>query len=192
MKNYRPVSNLRFLSKVLKKVVVNHLNTHINSSSTSNQYQSAHRKFHSTKTALLKSHNDILASICWPTKPCVKNSLLIFTPCLLHRFLPVRWDQTMIIVCHSLGSRPILVLEVFTLVPPSLWNNLPLSVHSASSVTTFKKYLKTHLFDLAFPPWILSLPMACWCYGTVSLILLLNTDLAVVPLSLASPGILVI
>ena len=35
---------------------------------------------------------------------------------------------------------------------PSLWNNLPLSVRSASSVTTFKKYLKTHLFDLAFPP----------------------------------------
>ena len=35
---------------------------------------------------------------------------------------------------------------------PSLWNNLSLSVHSASSVATFKKYLKTHLFDLAFPP----------------------------------------
>ena len=35
---------------------------------------------------------------------------------------------------------------------PSLWNNLPLSVCSASSVATFKKYLKTHLFDLAFPP----------------------------------------
>ena len=32
--------------------------------------------------------------------------------------------------------------------------------------------------------------MACWCYGTVSSILLLNTDLAVAPLSLASPGIL--
>ena len=35
---------------------------------------------------------------------------------------------------------------------PSLWNNLLLSVHSASSVATFKKYLKTHLFDLALPP----------------------------------------
>ena len=34
---------------------------------------------------------------------------------------------------------------------PSLWNNLPLSVRSASSVATFKKYLKTHPFDLAFP-----------------------------------------
>ena len=33
-----------------------------------------------------------------------------------HRFHPVHWDQTMIIVCQSLGSRPILVLELFTLV----------------------------------------------------------------------------
>ena len=63
MKNYRPVSNLSFLSKVLGKVVVNQLNTHINSSNKSNQYQSAYRKFHSTETALLKIHNDILASM---------------------------------------------------------------------------------------------------------------------------------
>ena len=35
---------------------------------------------------------------------------------------------------------------------PSLWKNLPLSVHSAISVATCKKHLKTHPFDLAFPP----------------------------------------
>ena len=35
MKNYRPVSNLSFLSKVLYQVVENQLNTHINSSNTS-------------------------------------------------------------------------------------------------------------------------------------------------------------
>ena len=57
------MSNLSFLSKVLEKVVVNQLNTHINSSNTSNQYQSAYRKFHSTETALLKIHSDILASM---------------------------------------------------------------------------------------------------------------------------------
>ena len=59
----QPVSNLSFLSKVLEKVVVDQLNTHINSSNTSNQYQSAYRKFHSTETALLKIHSDILASV---------------------------------------------------------------------------------------------------------------------------------
>ena len=61
MKNYRPVSNLSFLSKILEKVVASHLNSHINSSHTSNDYQSAYRKFHSTETALLKIHNDILS-----------------------------------------------------------------------------------------------------------------------------------
>ena len=64
MKNYQCqlVSNLSFLSRVLEKVVVNQLNSHINCSNTSNQYQSAYTKFHSTETALLKIHNDILAS----------------------------------------------------------------------------------------------------------------------------------
>ena len=37
-----------------------------------------------------------------------------------------------------------------------------------------------------------SLTLACWCYGIVSSILLLNTDLAVAPLSLALPGIFVL
>ena len=63
MKNYRPVSNLSFLSKILEKVVASSLNSHINSSHTSNDYQSAYRKFHSTETALLKIHNDILSSM---------------------------------------------------------------------------------------------------------------------------------
>ena len=63
MKDYRPVSNLSFLSKVLEKVVVNQLNSHINGSYTSNQYQSAYRKFHSTETALFENLNNILASV---------------------------------------------------------------------------------------------------------------------------------
>ena len=63
MKNYRPVSNLSFLSKILEKLVASRLHLHINSSHTSNDYQSAYRKFHSTETALLKIHNDILSSM---------------------------------------------------------------------------------------------------------------------------------
>ena len=63
IKNYQPVSNLSLLSNILEKVVTNHLNSHINSSHTSNDYQSAYRKFHSTETALLKTHNDIPSSM---------------------------------------------------------------------------------------------------------------------------------
>ena len=57
------MSNPSFLSKILEKVVVSRLNSHINSSHTSNDYQSAYMKFHSTETALLKIHNDILSSM---------------------------------------------------------------------------------------------------------------------------------
>ena len=63
MANYRPVSNFGFLSNILEKVVASRLNSHINSSHTSNDYQSAYRKFHSTETALLKIHNEILSSM---------------------------------------------------------------------------------------------------------------------------------
>ena len=55
MKNYWPVSILSFLSKIFEKVVASRLNSLINSSHTSNDYQSAYRKFHSTESALLKS-----------------------------------------------------------------------------------------------------------------------------------------
>ena len=41
--------------------------------------------------------------------------------------------------------------RVFYSCAPSLLNRLPLSVRSAISVGTFKKHLKTRLFDLAFP-----------------------------------------
>ena len=59
LKNYRPMSNLSFLPKVLEKVVAIRLNSHINSSNVSNHYQSAYKKLHSTKTALLQIHIDI-------------------------------------------------------------------------------------------------------------------------------------
>ena len=49
------------------------------------------------------------------------------------------------------SSRPNTGARAFHSCAPSLWNNLPLSVHSAIAVATFKKHLNMHLFDLAFP-----------------------------------------
>ena len=57
------VSSLSLLSKILEKIVVSQLNSHIISSHISNHYQSAYWKFYSTATALLKIHNDILSSM---------------------------------------------------------------------------------------------------------------------------------
>ena len=52
----------------------------------------------------------------------------------------------------------------FRLAGPAIWNSLPLSVTSCSTIHTFKKQLKTHLFASAFPSsWIvLDAPLIRW------------------------------
>ena len=61
--NFRPVSNLPFLAKVLEKVVYNRLNTHLETNQLLPCNQSAYKKCHSTETAILKVQNDILTSL---------------------------------------------------------------------------------------------------------------------------------
>ncbi|CAC5421612.1 unnamed protein product [Mytilus coruscus] len=59
LKNYRPVSNLPFISKTLGKVVDSRLENHMSSYSLHDTVQSAYRACHSTETTLLRVHHDI-------------------------------------------------------------------------------------------------------------------------------------
>ena len=61
--NYRPVSNLAFLSKVIERVVAQRLNSHMDLNNMHEAMQSAYIKHHSTETALLYIQNNILNSI---------------------------------------------------------------------------------------------------------------------------------
>ena len=63
LKNYHPISNLSFLSKILEKIVAKRLNAHIEEQLLSNHEQSAYKRFHSTETALLTIHNDIICNM---------------------------------------------------------------------------------------------------------------------------------
>ncbi|XP_062616752.1 uncharacterized protein LOC134278448 [Saccostrea cucullata] len=62
-RNYRPVSNLSFLSKILEKVVAKRLDHHLESNYLHDNVQSAYRPCHSTETALLRVHHDIVAAL---------------------------------------------------------------------------------------------------------------------------------
>ena len=63
LKNYRPVSNLSFVSKILEKVVSKRLRTHKVEHGLDEPFQSAYRTGHSTETAILRVQNDILRAI---------------------------------------------------------------------------------------------------------------------------------
>ena len=63
MKNYRPVSNLSFLSKVIEKVIASRIISHIENNAIIDQFQSAYKCGHSTETALLRVYSDIVTTI---------------------------------------------------------------------------------------------------------------------------------
>ena len=63
LKNYRPVSNLSFLSKVIEKVISSRILTHIADNDLIDKFQSAYRCGHSTETALLRVYCDIVTMV---------------------------------------------------------------------------------------------------------------------------------
>ena len=63
LKNFRPVSNLSFISKVIEKVVASRLLDHMVKNELLESFQSAYRAGNSTETALLRVHHDIVNAV---------------------------------------------------------------------------------------------------------------------------------
>ena len=72
LKNYRPVSNLAFISKVIERAINLRLNSYMINNKLWEPMQSAYKPGHSTETALLCVSNDIIRSL-----DCKKPVLLV-------------------------------------------------------------------------------------------------------------------
>ena len=62
--NYRPVSNLSFLSKIMERAILAQLLPLLEENKVIPTMQSAYRGCHSTETALCKIHNDLVVNTC--------------------------------------------------------------------------------------------------------------------------------
>ena len=58
-KNFRPILNLSFLSKIIEKCVAKQLIAYLDANDLGVTYQSAYRKLHSTEMTLICNHNYI-------------------------------------------------------------------------------------------------------------------------------------
>ena len=62
-KNYRPVSNLLFLSKVVEKCILEQFHLHCAEFNLLPDFQTAYRPNYSTETSFLKMVNDLLSGM---------------------------------------------------------------------------------------------------------------------------------
>lgn len=62
-KNYRPISNLSFISKLVEKTVTRRIVEHMTENELHEDFQSAYKTAHSTETALLRVKTDLLRAL---------------------------------------------------------------------------------------------------------------------------------
>ena len=118
-----------------------------------------------TKSPPFTRSVSLLRSLHWlPVKYTVHFKICLLTYKALHEEQPV-YLRSLIAISPSpsLRSNRGITLSIpriktntgaraFRSCAPSLWNNLPLFVRSATSVATFRRRVKTYLFNLAFAP----------------------------------------
>ena len=63
LKNYSPVANLPFLSKVIEKAIAIQIHVYLSKTGIIDSFQSAYKAGHSCETALLRVFNDIASTI---------------------------------------------------------------------------------------------------------------------------------
>ena len=136
-KNYRPVSGLSFISKLVERVVAKQLLEHIYVHNLDNPYQSEYKTGHSTERALLSIKNEVYLSLlrgeptaliqldlstllhCFQTWFGIGSSVLKwFTSYLFELYQPIKIGSTLSDLCKLLFGVPqgsVLGLLLFSL-----------------------------------------------------------------------------
>ena len=131
--NLRPISNLPFISKILKKIVATQLHDHLSLNSLYEPFQSGFRPRHSTETALLRITNDLLVAA-----DSGSISILILLdlsaafdtishPILLSRLSSIGLSHTPLSWFHSYltGRTQFVQLKSFTSTPSPVTSGVP-------------------------------------------------------------------
>ena len=63
MKSFKPISNLAYVSKLIEMVVDDQVTVYMDENHLHEHFQSAYKKFHSTKTAMVLIKNDFLTAL---------------------------------------------------------------------------------------------------------------------------------
>src|SRR6218665_3275750 len=71
LSNYRPISNLSFLSKLTERIVRARLNDYLSSNSLLNPHQSGFTKHHSTETLLVSLYNKLVSAVSHQQLSCL-------------------------------------------------------------------------------------------------------------------------
>ena len=119
-----------------------------------------------TKKRKFDSATEALKEVHWlPIRQRCQFKILLLTYKALHNLAPEYLKDLLNVkstsYCTRRSNDPLLLHvpfcyrktfyeRSFSVLAPRLWNNLPFNIRNSSTVTLFKKNLKTHLFKNAF------------------------------------------
>ena len=100
LKNYSPVANQSFISKIIEKAIATQIHDHLINSDIVDNFQSAYKAGHSCETALLRVYNDIVNTISRGNcdMPVLLDLSAAFDTidhdnlvCILEKYVGIRW-----------------------------------------------------------------------------------------------------
>ena len=162
MANYRPISILPVVSKIVEKWVAKLLIQHLDKSNNSlHPMQFGFRAHHSTETVnclfleKVKGYLDKSSYVGAVFLDLKRAFDTVNHEVLLSKLTYFNFSaQALNWMKSYLSSRKQCVCtrgdRAFAVAAPRLWNSLPLHIRAAQSLNVFKSLLKTHLFSLAF------------------------------------------